>query len=346
MPRQGIPSYHGQDTPRGAPKQASGTRSSSDDPIIGELESLGAQVIMPAGPAGKRVNWSSLGGYEMVKSQVEESIILGLKHPSLFERMISKTRSGNGGTNRPKVVLFQGPPGTGKTSTCKIIANETNVPMIHIPLESIVSKWFGESEKHVAKFYELGKEIARRYGYSGVILFIDEIDSLVSSRDIGSPHEASKRILSVLLRHIDGFDDLATKKKENDGSNINTMLICATNRPQDLDSAFLNRVDSSIEFALPDADSRKKILAMYAKHLGEKDIGELAEMTVGLSGRSLKDLCQSAERVWASQIIRGLKGEVGDDVEIVPPPVHVYLDEAKKKVHQQYHQPRMFRTIK
>ena len=291
-----------------------------------ELESMGVQVIIPStNPNGSdHVDWSSLAGYEKVKSQIEESIILGLKHPSLFEKLMKKTRKRDG-TNRPKVVLFQGSPGTGKTSTCKIIANETNIPMIHVPLESIVSKWFGESEKHVARIYELGKEVAKNGNYDGFILFIDEIDSLVSSRDMGSPHEASKRILSVLLRHIDGFSD-----------DVPTMLICATNRPQDLDTAFINRVDSSIEFGLPDEDSRSKILRMYAKHLDEKELNELAEITFGLSGRNLKDLCQSTERVWTASVIRGLRdGTSDDEVDIAPPPLSVYLEEAKKKLTQQ-----------
>ena len=323
-PDQSPGPTHRPDSIHSSPRLSPSPNSSS---AARELESMGAQVIVPSGPRGSgHVDWSSLAGYERVKAQVEESIILGLKHPSLFEKLIKKTRKGNKGSNRPKVVLFQGPPGTGKTSTCKIIANETNIPMIHIPLESIVSKWFGESEKHVARFYELGKEVAKSGGYDGVILFIDEIDSLVSSRDAGSPHEASKRILSVLLRHIDGF-------AEND---IPTMLICATNRPQDLDSAFINRVDSSVEFGLPGADSRGKILRMYAKHLGDKEIDELAEITRGLSGRNLKDLCQSAERVWTSSVIRGLReGTSDDEVDIAPPPLAVYLAEAKKKVDQQ-----------
>jgi SpoVK/Ycf46/Vps4 family AAA+-type ATPase len=205
--------------------------------------------------------------------------------------------------------------------------------MIHVPLEAVVSKWFGESEKLVAKFYQFGSQLAEEGGYSGFILFVDEIDSLVSSRDMGSPHEASRRILSVLLRHIDGglSGSEGQVKSGRDSQAPTGMLICATNRPQDLDSAFLNRVDSSIYFGLPDIESRKSILKMYAKHLTDSELAEIAESTVGLSGRNLKDLCQSAERFWASSIIR--KSPNANDIS--PPPVTVYLSEAKKKVQQQ-----------
>ena len=91
-----------------------------------------------------------------------------------------------------------------------------------------------------------------------------------------------------------------------------------------------------MEFGLPDTDSRAKILRMYAKHLEGGEIGELAEITYGLSGRNLKDLCQSAERVWTASVIRGLReGTNDDEVDIAPPPLKVYLEEAKKKLRQQ-----------
>lgn len=296
-----------------------------------ELENMGVQVIIPKeSNTASKVDWSSLAGYEKVKSQVEESVILGLKHPSIFQKIIDKTRGkpSAASTNKPKVVLFEGPPGTGKSSTARIIAHETNVPMIHIPLESVVSKWFGESEKQMAKIYELAREVARAYGASSVILFIDEIDSLVSSRDIGTPHEASKRILSVMLRQIDGFNSEADAPQ--------CTLICATNRKKDLDKAFLSRVDSSIHFGLPSEDCRAKILKLYAKHLSDNELLQLASITDGLSGRNLKDLCQAAERHWTATVVRGLSGNVRDeDVDISPPPVSEYIEAAKEKFTQQ-----------
>jgi ATP-dependent 26S proteasome regulatory subunit len=69
-------------------------------------------------------------------------------------------------------------------------------------------------------------------------------------------HEASRRILSTLLRKIDSFE-----------STTNVMLICATNRKQDLDPAMLSRIDLSISFSLPDLHSRAAIFKRYAKQL-------------------------------------------------------------------------------
>lgn len=313
--------------------QPSRIESSSGDRIVQELESMGVQVIIPEeekGVGSDRVDWSSLAGYEKVKSQIEESVIIGLKHSGLFDKILARTR-GKPVTKKslPKVVLFEGPPGTGKSSTARIIAHETNVPMIHIPLESVVSKWFGESEKQMARIYELARQLAKSRNAPSVILFIDEIDSLVSSRDMGSPHEASRRILSVMLRQIDGFS--TTEKTD-----VQSTLICATNRKKDLDKAFLSRVDASIHFGLPSEDSRTKILKLYANHLSDTELQQIASITGGLSGRNLKDLCQAAERHWAANVIRGLASDARDqDVEVSPPPVEVYIDAAKEKFNQQ-----------
>ena len=273
-----------------------------------ELESMGVQVILPKKDLARPFDWSLLAGCEEIKAQIEEAVVVGLQHPELLGKIASQTRQAESCQNRPRLVLFEGPPGTGKSSSARIIAAESNVPLIHVPLEAIVSKWFGDSEKQVARVFALAREIAKSQNAPSVLLFIDEVDSLVSSRDMGSPHEASKRILSVLLRQIDGFDQ----------HEIPATLICATNRRKDLDSAFLSRVDSSIHFPLPSRDSRKKILRLYAKHLAEEHIESLAMLTEGFSGRSLRDLCQSAERHWAAAMVR--QGNVENLKGDIPPP--------------------------
>jgi ATP-dependent 26S proteasome regulatory subunit len=105
-------------------------------------------------------------------------------------------------------------------------------------------------------------EICKKLGK--VIIFIDEIDALAANRS-SDMHEASRRILSTLLRKIDSFE-----------STTNVMLICATNRKQDLDPAMLSRIDLSISFDLPDVQSRAAIFRRYAKHLTDENRKMLA----------------------------------------------------------------------
>jgi SpoVK/Ycf46/Vps4 family AAA+-type ATPase len=144
-------------------------------------------------------------------------------------------------TNRPKCVLFEGPPGCGKTTSAKIISQQVNIPLVYMPLEAIMSKYYGESESRLAEIFEAASAMG------SVILFIDEIDSLATSRESGL-HEATRRILSTLLRKIDSF--------ESDGE---VLVICATNRKKDLDPALISRIDLDIRFELPDSDTRSKI---------------------------------------------------------------------------------------
>lgn len=79
----------------------------------------------------------------------------------------------------------------------------------------------------------------------GCIIFLDELDSLATSRDQGDMHEASRRLLGVLLREIDGFNHRDTAGSSSDGgggdSSKRSVVIGATNRQQDLDAALLSR---------------------------------------------------------------------------------------------------------
>jgi hypothetical protein len=90
----------------------------------------------------------------------------------------------------------------------------------------------------------------------GCIIFLDELDSLASSRDRADMHEASRRLLGVLLREVDGFDNsnvdasssgsssngqLQQQQQQRGAANRRSVLIGATNRRQDLDAALLSR---------------------------------------------------------------------------------------------------------
>lgn len=148
-----------------------------------------------------------------------------------------------------------------------------------------------------------------------MILFIDEIDSLATSRETGL-HEATRRILSTLLRKIDSF--------ESDGE---VLVICATNRKKDLDPALISRTDTSIRFELPDAKTRTEIFKRYAKQLHQSDLDKLGEMAVNLSGRDLSDICKDAERKWASKYIR-------KEVSSIRPDVSVYEEATQNRLVQ------------
>jgi ATPase family associated with various cellular activities (AAA) len=260
------------------------------------LESLGATIFKP----GEAPGWDYLAGYDEVKQQVRETVILALQHPEIYEQIARRTRKAYE-SNRPKAVLFEGPPGTGKTTIAKIIAGEVDAKLVYVPVESIMSMWYGESENNLADIFRACTDMGNS------LLFLDEIDSLATSRQ-GGMHEATRRILSVLLRNIDGF--IPTEK---------TILIGATNRKADLDPALLSRFDISIEFPLPDVNERQAIFANYAMHLSPEELTTLSQRAEGLSGRDIKNLCERTERRLASELIAK-----GQDLA-KPPTLEMYL---------------------
>jgi len=254
-----------------------------------QLRALGVEVYDK--DSNNELTWDSLAGYEHVKASIEDTIINALQHPEVYDAIASRTRAAfTANCNRPKAVLFEGPPGTGKTLTARILAQRVNRPMVQLSVEQIVSKWYGDSEKKLAKIFDLCEELG------GAVLFIDEVDALAASRDSSSGssmHEATRRVLSVILQRLEGFK----------GSSTN-LLVCATNRKQDLDAALLSRFDLSIRYDLPDLPTRKAVFSRYAKHLSGQDLSELANSSQGMSCRDIRDVCSQTERAFASKVVR------------------------------------------
>nr|CCA14155.1 ATPase putative [Albugo laibachii Nc14] len=267
-------------------KQQSG--SNSKESALEQLQSLGLEVYNSKSEDESALDWNSLAGYDDVKKEIEDTIVLALQNPDLYDQIARSTRC-RYESNRPRAVLFEGPPGTGKTLTARIIAQQAGIPMIHIPVEAVVSKWYGESEKKLSTIFDACEQL------DGAIIFIDEIDALAGDRS-GGIHEASRRILSVLLQKVEGFE-----------SAQKTTVICATNRKEDLDAALLSRFDLCIRYDLPDQSTRTAIFKRYAKQLSDEELEKLSSLSSGLSCRAIKEICEYAERKWASQVLRGEK---------------------------------------
>ncbi|MBN2040803.1 MAG: ATP-binding protein [Spirochaetes bacterium] len=264
-----------------------------DDPYQ-RLSQVGASVI--SGSEG--LDWSYIAGYEEVKRSIKETIILPLKNPDIYDSIAKLTRQ-SFESNRPKAILFEGSPGVGKTTVARIIASEIKIPLVYVPIESIMSKWYGQSSQNLAQIFDACEDLG------GAILFLDEIDSLAGSRNDGM-FEATRRILSVLLRRLDGIDSVT-----------NTITIGATNRKSDLDHALISRFDQTIHFPLPNEKERAAIFSNYAKHLNEDELKSIVKISGSFSGRNIKDICEFAERRWVRKLI--IK-----NLDPTPPPVEYY----------------------
>ena len=236
--------------------------------------------------------WGELAGYEAQKREIENDILLSLAHPGVYREIAERTRVVPPGPGRvgPRAMLFEGPPGTGKTTSARAVASMARIPLVYVPLEAVGAKYYGDSEKLLSDVFELCKQLG------GCLIFLDEVDSLATTRT-ADMHEVTRRLLAVLLRQMDGF--------EEGGHSI---VIAATNRKEDLDPALLSRFDTTVSFGPPDAACRQSIFHQYAKQLSGADLKALAAATEGMSGRDIRDVCSKAERAFASRLVRGQAG--------------------------------------
>lgn len=249
-----------------------------------KLEELGVDVFEGDDSS---LTWDALAGYDDVKKSIENTLTLPLKHPHVYESIVRGTRK-RFESNLPKAVLYEGPPGCGKTLSAKILAASIGVPFVHVPLETILSKFYGETTRKLAEILQTANDLGP------CLVFIDECDSIGLSRSSSTEvHEVTRRTLSVLLRHIDGLDGPQ-----------NTILLAATNHKEDIDPALMSRFDVVVSFPLPDMETRAAVLALYAKHLSQEELRTMAELSAGFSGRELLDVCEEAERTYAGHLVR------------------------------------------
>ena len=174
-----------------------------------------------------------------------------------------------------KKLLLTGPPGCGKTMTAKVLSNELGVPLFVIRLDGLISRYMGESIAKLRLVFDTMKE------FRAVYLF-DEFDSIGTTRNHGNDVGEIKRVLNSFLLQI-----------EKDESN--SLIIAATNMPENLDEALFRRFDDIINYPLP---IEKQIYQFYKKELSEKiGISEnallnLSKRSIGLNFSDLKRVCQ------------------------------------------------------
>lgn len=218
------------------------------------------------------IHFTDVAGLKAAKSSLEEAVILPLRMPQLFT-----------GERAPwHGILLYGPPGTGKSFLAKAIATEAdNSTFLTVSTSDLVSKWVGESEKLIRALFDLARE------KKPSIIFIDEIDSLLSNRS-DQDTEASRRIKTEFLVQIDGVG------KSMDG----ILLLAATNLPWDLDPAVRRRFEKKIYIPLPDQEARKYLIGTRIKdtpnNLSDNDLSIVAQYTEGYSGSDLKILTREA----------------------------------------------------
>jgi transitional endoplasmic reticulum ATPase len=240
-----------------------------------------------------KVTWNDVGGLEHAKQELREAIEWPLKYPDLFKAT---------GIKPPKGILLYGPPGTGKTLLAKAVANEANANFISVKGPELLSKWVGESEKHVREMFRKARQVAP------CILFFDEIDALAPRRGMGADTNVTERVVSQLLTELDGIEELK-----------DVFVIAATNRPDMIDPALLRpgRIERHIYIPPPDKEGRKEIFKIHlrGKPLGYSD--EDVKKAVEMLKKELKDekILKEIEKVEKAEDIEKLSKEAKEKLE-------------------------------
>jgi SpoVK/Ycf46/Vps4 family AAA+-type ATPase len=174
-------------------------------------------------------------------------------------------------------LLFTGPPGTGKTLSAEVLANNLKVDLLVVDLSRVVSKWIGETEKNLSAVFDAAER-------GKAALFFDEADALFGKRtEVIDAHDRYANLeTAYLLTRLEQFEGLA---------------ILATNFRQNIDAAFLRRLEFVIDFQEPDREER---VALWRCHLPldapmAKDVNlyELASL-YGLVGGVIRNAAVAA----------------------------------------------------
>jgi spastin len=222
--------------------------------------------------------WDDIAGLEDAKQALQEAAILPLMRPDLFS-----------GLRKPRNILLYGPPGTGKTMLVKAVAHESQCALFVCTSSAMTSKWLGEGEKLLKALFNVARSNAP------AIIFVDEMDALLSRRKSDGEHEASRRFKTEFMTQIDGI----VKDGGSNADGKHLLVIAATNCPWDIDDAVLRRFPRRIYIPLPDATTRKCLLLKLLDKAGDfklkkSDISAIVKRLDGFSGSDMASIASEA----------------------------------------------------
>lgn len=205
------------------------------------------------------------------------------------EDLITKIRTFKDGESKEKGILLYGPPGTGKTMIAKAMATEEKLYFLAPKLSELKGEYVGQSAPKVKALFEEAR------ANEPTLIFLDEVDTLFPARDHGDGDSYTKDMVNEFLQQLDGVDTGEQR----------IIVLAATNREYMIDPAVKSRLGDAIKISLPE---EKEIVRMYNNNfkdefednfitmLNQKNKDELIRKSTGMSGRDIKNICESIKK--------------------------------------------------
>jgi len=248
-------------------------------------QAIGRRLTLRLGAFGtlitRRASFDQMVIPEDVRDTLEDMISMVRERSKILE---SWGYARHLGISRGVSALFSGAPGTGKTMAASVISSELGMDLIRIDLSSVVSKWVGETEKHLSKIFDEAQN-------ASAMLVFDEADSLFGKRtEVKSAQDRYANLeVNYVLQRMETFDGIC---------------ILTSNLEASIDKAFLRRLNFRIRFPEPDIDERvllwKKLLPPEVALPDDTDFTRLAR-TFDMTGGHIKNAIVRAAVIAARQ---------------------------------------------
>ncbi len=207
---------------------------------------------------------------------VEEKVRLSLERVLTEQRQQDRLREY--GLEPVHSLLLIGPPGTGKTLSASVLAGELHLPLFLIRLESLITKFMGETSAKLRLIFDAADDIRGIY-------FFDEVDALAGDRSSSNDVGEIRRVLNSFLQFLEQHHSPS-------------ILIAATNHPQLLDRAIFRRFGAVVEYVLPTPEMarlviRNRLAIVNTRGIAWEKVDEAAD---GLSHSELTIACEQAAK--------------------------------------------------